>query len=352
LVLDFDPYYKWLGIPPDEQPPNHYRLLAIPVFTSDPEVIENAADQRMAHLRSVQTGQRAVLAQALLNQIAMAKVCLLDKAQKSAYDQSLQPPLASPVASPPMHFEVEPPLVNQGAVSSTTAQATIRRNITPATELLKIVLGGIAGLAFGYMIICWISPTNDFLGIFAKNKTIKETGPEPTPVVRAKTNPEQVEPVIENAGTKEHPGKSVPTIAAPEQTPEKVAVAQVPVDKQAALTAERDAAVGKGDLAAALRAARELAILSKKSDLEEQLFLLSVWEAESPTTRRDVATQLAKLLEQAVTEGKLDLIARHVDQLLTLARSLDDQELVRRATLIALKRPAELKEPPETEVFE
>lgn len=348
MALDFDPYFKWLGIPQEEQPPNHYRLLAIPVFTSDPEVIENAADQRMAHLRSVQSGQRATLAQALLNQIAMAKVCLLDKDQKSAYDQSLQSPLAPPVASPPVHFGVEPPLplVDQGGAKATTARAT------PTTELIKIVLGGIAGLAFGYMIICWISPTNDFLGIFAQNKTIKEIRPEPTPVVGAKTNPQQVDPVIEKPSTKEHLGESAPRIAAPEQTPEPVAVAPVPVDKQEALTAERDAAVGKGDLAAALRAARELAILSKKSDMEEQLFLLSAWEAESPTTRRDVATQLAKLLEQAVTEGKLDLIARHVDQLLALARSLDDQELVRRATLIALKRPAGLKEPPETEVLE
>ena len=348
MVLDFDPYFKWLGIPPEEQPPNHYRLLAIPVFTSDPEVIEHAADQRMAHLRSVQTGQRAVLAQALLNQIAMAKVCLLDTAQKSTYDQSLQPPLAPPIASPPVHFEVERPLplANQGGARATTARAT------PTGEFLKIVLGGIAGLAFGYMIICWISPTNDFLGIFAKRMTTEEGRPEPTPVVIAKTNPEQFDPVIEKARTNEHPGKSVPTITTPEQAPEKVAVAPVPVDKQAALVAERDAAVGEGDLPAALRAVRELATLSKKSDLEEQLSLLAIWKAESPTTRRDVANQLAKLLEQAIAEGKLDLTERHVDKLLALARALDDQELVRRATLIALKRPEGLIEPLETEVFE
>ena len=23
----FDPYYTWLGIPPEEQPPDHYRLI-------------------------------------------------------------------------------------------------------------------------------------------------------------------------------------------------------------------------------------------------------------------------------------------------------------------------------------
>ena len=29
MSAGFDPLYKWLGIPPDEQPPHHYRLLGI-----------------------------------------------------------------------------------------------------------------------------------------------------------------------------------------------------------------------------------------------------------------------------------------------------------------------------------
>ena len=29
MAADFDPYYRWLGIPAEEQPPNHYRLLGI-----------------------------------------------------------------------------------------------------------------------------------------------------------------------------------------------------------------------------------------------------------------------------------------------------------------------------------
>jgi hypothetical protein len=35
----FDPYHKWLGILPKDQPPHHYRLLAIEPFESDPDVI-------------------------------------------------------------------------------------------------------------------------------------------------------------------------------------------------------------------------------------------------------------------------------------------------------------------------
>ena len=33
----FDPYRKWLGIPPKDQPPNHYRLLGLELFETDPD---------------------------------------------------------------------------------------------------------------------------------------------------------------------------------------------------------------------------------------------------------------------------------------------------------------------------
>ena len=49
--MEFNPYHKWLGVPVSEQPPNHYRLLGIALFENDADVIETAADQRMALLR-------------------------------------------------------------------------------------------------------------------------------------------------------------------------------------------------------------------------------------------------------------------------------------------------------------
>lgn len=85
----FDPYYKWLGIPPSEQPPDHYRLLGIALYESDPEVIAHAADQRMAHLKNFQAGQHSVTSQRLLNQIAAAKLVLLSPRQKETYDRQL-----------------------------------------------------------------------------------------------------------------------------------------------------------------------------------------------------------------------------------------------------------------------
>ncbi len=52
MANGFDGYYKWLGIPPSEQPPNHYRLLGLGLFESDPDVIQ-AVRPVMAHLQHV-----------------------------------------------------------------------------------------------------------------------------------------------------------------------------------------------------------------------------------------------------------------------------------------------------------
>ena len=71
-MATFDPYRKWLGIPVEEQPPNHYRLLGIGLFESDHDVISNAADRQMAHVRTFQSGSYSQLSQRLLNELAAA----------------------------------------------------------------------------------------------------------------------------------------------------------------------------------------------------------------------------------------------------------------------------------------
>jgi formylglycine-generating enzyme required for sulfatase activity/Spy/CpxP family protein refolding chaperone len=86
---NFDPYLKWLGIDPEDQPPNHYRLLGIKLFQADPDVIANAADQRMAHVRSFQSGVHSGDSQQILNEIAKARICLLNPARKAEYDNTL-----------------------------------------------------------------------------------------------------------------------------------------------------------------------------------------------------------------------------------------------------------------------
>jgi hypothetical protein len=93
---EFDPYYLWLGIPREEQPPSHYRLLGLRPFEDNHEVISYALDQRSAHLRSFQTGKRGVQSQRLLNEVAAAGVCLLDPIKRADYDRQLRASLPAP----------------------------------------------------------------------------------------------------------------------------------------------------------------------------------------------------------------------------------------------------------------
>ena len=88
----FDPYHRWLGIPPNEQPTNHYRLLGLSLWESDANVIESAADRQMAHVRSFAGGPHSLASQRLLNELSAAKLCLLDAAIKAAYDTAISAP--------------------------------------------------------------------------------------------------------------------------------------------------------------------------------------------------------------------------------------------------------------------
>jgi tetratricopeptide (TPR) repeat protein len=86
----FDPYHKWLGIPSSEQPPNHYRLLGISLFESDPDVIDAAANRQMSYIQGFANSEHGALSQRILNELAEARLCLLDTQRKGEYDEALR----------------------------------------------------------------------------------------------------------------------------------------------------------------------------------------------------------------------------------------------------------------------
>lgn len=85
----FDPYERWFQIPPDDQPPDHYRLLGIERFESSYETIDEAAEARVAFLHDVSTGEHVAVAQRLMNEVAAARLRLTDRDRKAAYDSEL-----------------------------------------------------------------------------------------------------------------------------------------------------------------------------------------------------------------------------------------------------------------------
>ena len=99
MSSEFDPYRIWLGIPVSEQPANLYRLLGLALFESDDDVISNAADRQMAHVRTFQAGKYSEQSQKLLNELSAARVTLLDKKKKAEYDAKLKSELDSSAGS-------------------------------------------------------------------------------------------------------------------------------------------------------------------------------------------------------------------------------------------------------------
>jgi hypothetical protein len=86
----FDPYHVWLGIPPKDQPPHHYRLLGLEAFESHPDVIDAAANRHTTYLRGMSTGDHRRESQQILTEIAAARRCLLDPVKKQQYDAELR----------------------------------------------------------------------------------------------------------------------------------------------------------------------------------------------------------------------------------------------------------------------
>ncbi|HEX4146605.1 MAG TPA: protein kinase [Pirellulales bacterium] len=144
----FDPYYQWLGIAPEEQPVDCYRLLGAKRFEPTPEVIANLADQRMAHLRTFQDGQHSALSRKLLDEVAAARVCLLNADQRAAYDAELRRSIAArPQALPPIAVPLALPLEAVDAPAA-ASPATAHLSATGGRRLApRILLVGLASLA-------------------------------------------------------------------------------------------------------------------------------------------------------------------------------------------------------------
>lgn len=128
----FDPYLRWLGIRDPERPPNHYQLLGVTPFEGDADVLGNAADRQMSHVRTFQTGCHSAESQQLLNELAMAKICLLNSEKKKVYDAKLHTRLAreavvppAPPVVPPASSRLEPPVAAPSPLSDVFLETPI-----------------------------------------------------------------------------------------------------------------------------------------------------------------------------------------------------------------------------------
>ncbi len=167
MAESFDPYHKWLAIPTEDQPPSHYRLLAIESGEGDAEVIANAADQRISHLRILEMGEQGSAAAALIAEIQAARDCLLDAEKRAAYDAQLNEDAdtAGPALDAPFvadSVSVDEPVVDSvnrsNSANKTDSSRNKKKNKAANKKAKKISIIGhivapIVGLALGGIIL-------------------------------------------------------------------------------------------------------------------------------------------------------------------------------------------------------
>jgi hypothetical protein len=132
--MAFDPLHRWLGIAPHEQPPDHYRLLGLARFEDDPDVIDSAANRQMAYVQGFAAGPHGPESQRLLNQLAAARLCLLDPKRRASYDTDLRAandPARPATPPPPTPARAPSKLMVFGAPSPPPATISTRRD-TPS----------------------------------------------------------------------------------------------------------------------------------------------------------------------------------------------------------------------------
>lgn len=179
MAAEFDPYYEWFGIPPKDQPPNLYRLLGIELFEENRRVIDTAANRQMSFIKEYQAGEHSELTQRILNELSTARLRLLNKETKAAYDKDLRDALKTKEAR-----RRPPPLAHARSVDETTEDAAVpteRKEVVPlrvpmtppnplqqagtspmlpfvgvgqsSPNVALIILGSISGLLIGYCVL-------------------------------------------------------------------------------------------------------------------------------------------------------------------------------------------------------
>jgi hypothetical protein len=223
----FDPYHKWLGIAPKDQPPHHYRLLGIDPFEDDREVIDSAANRVMTYLKELAMGDDDAHSQRIMNEVMQARLCLLNAKKKAVYDNELREKLATSQPPPP---RVTPPSAKPQTTNATNlpspvavvATSSIPERHRSVSWLMTAISGGIILLAAVILILVAVA--------------LKNGQPDETELARGQSDNRKAEAAepVHNIETKQavltdSPSPAKPAEAAPSpKKPEQHAPTDVP----------------------------------------------------------------------------------------------------------------------------
>ncbi|MEM9827311.1 MAG: hypothetical protein AAF958_12010 [Planctomycetota bacterium] len=220
--------HQWLGIPPEEQPPNHYRLLGVSLFETDENVIDAAADRQLTYLHSLINGSDADVAEALANDVSQARLTLLNSSDRAEYDAGLKARLAtretraaletpaggrsSDNAAPAAGTPMQPP---SEAVSKSPTPVATWVPVTSQTRTQRTRKHGFSGLQWAFLLIGFVVPTVAFcFGVVwlrdAKLTAFKRSTDASPPTLDGQTPDESPLDATTTAGPSNEGTRSVP----------------------------------------------------------------------------------------------------------------------------------------------
>src|SRR5262245_61139954 len=109
FMNSFDPYKAWLGIPMQERPLTHERLLGLSPQETDPAVIHAAAETLIRRVRGFIASVHAEEALALVGELASARDRLLDPTAKANDEARVVTPPEAQSATPSEVQSITPP---------------------------------------------------------------------------------------------------------------------------------------------------------------------------------------------------------------------------------------------------
>lgn len=348
----FDPYHKWLGISPKDQPPNHYRLLAIDLLESDPDVISSAADQRMAHVRAFQTGKHSALSQEILNEIAAARICLLNAEKKAEYDRQLNQvePADDPDESPPEPpvMPLIPPVVPP--LDETVPPRFEGPSVRPRTRRKKVTWQAVAGISAAvvfFVVVLVILLNRDGSQDIAQSDPGGQTSVEPKPPQDPDTDPEPTDPRTPPDNDPDEPGPDPQSNPPPHPSPSdpdaQVTQAVDPGSNPAAEPSPEpepekppppDAATETAleerlkDILAGESAAELLQAAQTPDRAPDESYVLLKKALDSAVASADVSTALAAA-DELVERYEIDALETRVETLAKLRTSVTDPSTAR-----------------------
>jgi len=86
----FDPYHKWLGLPPGKWMPDHFELLGLSIDEEDPTVIEHAIKRQRDFMKGMRGGKFPELVNQILIQIQDAEITLLEPDSRRKYVREIK----------------------------------------------------------------------------------------------------------------------------------------------------------------------------------------------------------------------------------------------------------------------